>query len=746
MTPLPPLTPDDLRAVRLFRDLPPEAAEALAAAAEARTLDEGAVVFQEGSDAAFVLVLEGRLEAVERDAQGAESVVRTVGPGEAVDELQVLAGAARPVVVRAAEATHVALVPGDTMDHLEEAFPAVAAAVERLHRRQLLCRLHALLGPFDAGFLDEVEAMADWVNLSRGATLARSEESAVYVVVSGRVQSVEDDGGRLRVLDEAGRGETIGELAFVEAQGPRRHVRAARDSVLVGFSAEELERLVGRRPAIFRQLARYLVARRGRAQQAGRVGTSVTNVAVVPVRPEAPAHALAERLARALAPFGPTLHLTAEAVDRRTDEPGLAQAEEGSAQERTLLAWLEAQESVHRFVVYEADAEDTAWTRRCVRQADRVLLVTRAGDDPSLSPLERALFAAPDVGTHEVLVLVHPDGTRLPEGTRARLAARPRVEEHFHVRWDRDADLERLARKLAGRAVGLVLGGGGARGFAHIGILRALAEAGVPVDAVGGTSMGAAIAAQRALEWSPEEIARASRRVFVEIQPHKRYTFPLVSVVTNAQAVECGRMLYGEADVEDTWIPFYCVSSNLSTAAPMVHRRGSLAKATLASASIPAFAPPIVEGNHLLVDGGLVDNIPVETMRALGCGVVIASEVSSEADEAFVAERVPTTWEVVRGKLRRKVRIRFPSLVEVAMRATMLHSIHQAREAMAAADLPLRPPVDAFSMMDFARIDEIAEVGYAYARDVLREWATPGEPTPTAPVTQQPVSPSAVSS
>jgi len=234
--------------------------------------------------------------------------------------------------------------------------------------------------------------------------------------------------------------------------------------------------------------------------------------------------------------------------------------------------------------------------------------------------------------------------------------------------------------------------------------------------------------------------------VFVEIQPHKRYTFPLVSVVTNAQAVECGRMLYGEADVEDTWIPFYCVSSNLSTAAPMVHRRGSLAKATLASASIPAFAPPIVEGNHLLVDGGLVDNIPVETMRALGCGVVIASEVSSEADEAFVAERVPTTWEVVRGKLRRKVRIRFPSLVEVAMRATMLHSIHQAREAMAAADLPLRPPVDAFSMMDFARIDEIAEVGYAYARDVLREWATPGEPTPTAPVTQQPVSPSAVSS
>jgi predicted acylesterase/phospholipase RssA len=360
--------------------------------------------------------------------------------------------------------------------------------------------------------------------------------------------------------------------------------------------------------------------------------------------------------------------------------------------------------------------------------------VARAEDDPALSPLEEALFSAPDVGSHEVLVLVHPDGARPPEGTRARLDARPRVEEHFHVRWDRDDDVERLARKLAGRAVGLVLGGGGARGFAHIGILRALAEAGVPVDAVGGTSMGAAIAAQRALEWSPEEIAKASRRVFVEIQPHKRYTFPFVSVVTNEQATECGHMLYGEAHVEDTWIPFFCVSSNLSTAAAMVHRRGALAKVTLASASLPAFAPPIVEGGQLLVDGGLLDNVPVQAMRALGCGVVIACEVSAPEDDAFTAERVPSAWEVARGRFRRQAPIRFPSLFEVAMRATMLHSIGQSRRAMEAADLALRPPVQHFSLMDFPRIDEIADEGYAYTREVLHAWANETAPVPAAPV------------
>ncbi|HYE96728.1 MAG TPA: cyclic nucleotide-binding and patatin-like phospholipase domain-containing protein [Rubricoccaceae bacterium] len=728
------LPPDPLRASALFRDLTPEAAEALAAEAHERTLSPGEVVFQEGSAPACVLVLEGALEAVERDAQGKEQPVRTIEPGEAVDELQVLAGAARPVEVRAGGPARIAHVHGPTMRRLKEAHPDLAAAMERLHRRQLLCRLHPFLGAFDHAFLDEVETMADWVSLRRGDTIPQGAESVVYLVISGRVQSVAEENGQVRVLAEAGRGETIGELAFVDA-APGQRVRAARDSVLVGFSAEEFERLVARRPAILRHVARYLVAKRGRTHRKGWVGTSVTNVAVVPVRPGVPAGEFAERLVRALTPFGPTLHLSAERVNRRADEAGLTAATEGGAREPALLAWLEAQEAAHRFVVYEADADDTPWTRRCVRQADRVLLVARADDDPSPSPLEQALFAAPDVGTHEVLVLLHPDGERVPSGTRARLDARPRVEEHFHVRWDRDADVERLARKLAGRAIGLVLGGGGARGFAHIGILRALEEAGIPVDAVGGTSMGAAVAAQRALEWSPERIAQASRRVFVEIQPHKRLTFPLVSIVTNAQAMECGRMLYGEADIEDCWIPFFCVSSNLSTATPMVHRRGAVAKATLASASLPAFAPPIVEGNHLLVDGGLLNNVPVDVMRALGCGTVIASQVSSEEDEAFLADRVPTAWEVLSGRFRRGPRLRFPSLFEVAMRSTMLYSIGTARTAMEEADLPLFPPVKDYSMMDFEKIDEIADVGYAYARAVLKVWTDRTDAVPASATT-----------
>ncbi len=727
-----PTVADRLRRTAVFGGLSPAAIEALAAAAETHALADGEVVLAEGVDPAVFVVVEGRLEAVELDAQGGGRTVRTVEAGEAVDEEQVMAGAQRPVVVRAAGAAVVARVPGLAADALARAHPALAEARTRLYRRQLLCRLYPLLGPFDRAFLDEVEAMADWVSLPRGARLVREDAGAVYLVVNGRVQTLRPDGDGVRVVEEAGRGETMGELSFLHDDTPDDWVRAARDSVLVAFSGEEFERLVALRPSILRHVARYLGRRR---RQKGRTAAAgVTNVAVVAVEPGAPGHELAGRLVQALSAFGPTLHLTAEAVDRLAQEEGLAETPVGSATEPTLLAWLEAREAAHRFVVYEADPATAAggttpWTRRAVNQADRVLFVARAGQDPAQTALERALNEGEDVGTHDVLVLVHPDGQTMPSGTARWLDARPRVEEHVHVRWDRDADVERLARTLAGQAVGVALGGGGARGFAHIGILRAMAEAGVPVDAIGGTSMGAAVAAQRAMDWTPEQIEAGCRRVFVEIQPHRRFTLPIFSMVKNDEAERCGALLYGTADIEDCWIPFFCISSNLTTASVHVHRRGLLAKATLASASLPAFAPPIIEGTDLLVDGGVLNNVPADIMRELGCGTVIASEVSIEDDAAFRAERVPSAWEAVRGKLRRRAPVAFPSLFEVAMRASMLHSIYRARNVMDDADFCFHPPIDRYTMMDFALIAEIVAAGYEDARAALGAWTSrPGAP------------------
>ncbi|HEV2148824.1 MAG TPA: cyclic nucleotide-binding domain-containing protein [Longimicrobiaceae bacterium] len=707
-------------------DLGAEAAAALHTEMERIPLRTGDPVFAgPHGDAALYLVLEGRLHAVEPDPGGAEALVRVLQAGEALDEMQLLAGSARPVVVRAEGDTVVGRVPGERVDHLAATHPPIAAALRRLHLRQLLCRLHTVFGTFDRGLLDDVEATADWVHLPRGRLLFEQNTPAddgLYCIVSGRVQTVRvERDGTTRVLSESGRGEVAGELAFFGIPTRDERVQAVRDSVLVGFTSDEFDRLAARQPQLLRRVTRGLVERLHRG---ARVGPGrVVNVAVLPASSGAPVREFCNRLVTALGAHGSVLRLDAAGVDARMAEAGISQAWEGSAESPRLLAWLEAQEAAHRFVVYEAEPGPTPWTRRCMRQADRVLLVARAEGDPRPGEAERALLGLEGriTDAHEVLVLLHPEGTVLPTGTRRWLEGR-RVDEHHHLRWGEEGGFARLARVLAGTAVGLVLGGGGARGLAHIGVLRALGEAGVPIDMIGGTSMGGAIAAQHAMGWSPERIHEVNHRVWVQIRPHTRYTVPIFSLIGQRGSDECGRMLYGDTEIEDLWLPFYCVSSNLTTAEKVVHRTGSLRLASTASGSLPGAAIPVLDDGCLLVDGAVLDNLPTDVMRGLGAGTVLACEVSVEEDATFTCERVPSPWEVIRGRFTRgRPQVRFPSLMEVAMRASMLHSIYRERSALEAADLCFRPPIDRFRLMDFPRIDEIVDAGYVHASEVLQE-------------------------
>jgi NTE family protein/lysophospholipid hydrolase len=720
-----------------LRTLSDDALSAVAAAMQYVELGAGEPLFAEDDriDALYI-VQSGVLHATEPDATRTPCLVRTVGAGEALDQLQVLSGGSRRVDVRAVEPSQLWMIPGDVVDALVESQPEFRAVRERIHRRQLFCRLHAIFGAFDQGLLDDLEAAITWQHIPRGGLLFDQghEADTLYFIVSGRVQTIRVDAdGAHRRLGEASRGDTVGESEFFTGEPRTARAQAVRDSVLVGLSTADFDALVSRRPHVLRHVTRNIVQRQRRPVATSRAASRVSTIAVLGLSPRVSTEEFTTRLTNHLAAFGPTARLSAERVNVLMAEPGIAQVSGDSAASEQLLAWLEGLESRHRFLIYEPDPADTEWTRRCLRLADRIVLVAHAKDDPKPSTLEQALLRPEGriTDAYELLVLVHDDGTALPSGTRAWLAARPHVEEHHHVRWSEDADFGRLARVLGGRAVGMVLGGGGARGFAHIGVLAAVREAGIPIDMIGGTSMGAALGAQWALGWNADEIRDINRRVWIEIRPHKKLTIPVVSVVGSRLAHQCGRMMYGDTEIEDLWIPFFCVSSNLTTADVMVHRRGSLLRAATASASLPGFAVPALEGNQLLCDGGLLNNLPTDVMRQLGAGTVIASEVSLEEDASFVADRVPTPWEVLRR------RARFPTLMEVVLRASLLHSTRREQLALAEADLTLRPPVEGFSMMDFPRLAELVALGYDYTRGAVASWRDRALPVPAGDVTRE---------
>ncbi|HSU15247.1 cyclic nucleotide-binding domain-containing protein [Longimicrobium sp.] len=723
----PSLDPDAaIRSVPLFASVAAATLDALAAAAVAIPLSDGEDVFSGPASDGLFVVVDGHLDAVEEGGQA----LRWMEPGEVFDRQQTLAGVERTVQVRAAGAASVARIPCGVADALEAGDAALRDAIARMHARQLLCRLAPVLGALDARLLDDVERAADWVYLDRGDLLFEQGDPAngLYFVVSGRLLvEVVDGDGIARPVGEAGRGQSMGEMAFFTGAPRTARASAIRDSVLVQFTNAEFDALVSTRPQLMRHVAAGLVARLNRANTHA-TGARVTNLAVLAASPGAPVAAFCERLAEALRSFGPVLRLSAATVDQYAGEAGIAQAPEDTPDSARLLAWIEAREASHRFLVFEADAEPTAWTRRCLHQADRVLLLARADEDPQPGGVERALLNHPRrlTDARQWLVLIHPEGAhRLPTGTRAWLDCRA-VEHHHHLRWGSGEDMGRLARHAAGRAVALVLGGGGARGFAHIGMVQALREAGVPIDLIGGTSMGAAIAAQVAMGWSTERAVEMNRRIWVEIRPHRVYAIPVISIISTRKSGLIGRLLYGDTEIEDLWTPYFCISSNLSTAEMMIHRRGSLMWACTASASLPGAAQPVLLDGSLLCDGALLNNLPADVARRMGCGTVIAAEVSVEEDAQFVCQRIPRPMEIVRDRVFRRRRIKFPSLMELALRASMLHSARGEREAIAASDFALRPPIDGFRLMDFDSLDKLVKVGYDYAREEVAAWAASG--------------------
>src|SRR5262245_42795420 len=434
----------------------------------AQVLPAGAVLFREGepSDAMYV-VLDGELQATVASAQHGDMIVGRVGPGEPVGEMQILSGGSRTATVRAIAETEIARVPRDVVERLARETPDALRQVtdaigRRVRRNQLAEILPALFGAQDEELLREIEASVEWRTVARGATLFEQGDRGeyAYLVVSGRLQaSVRDAAGGTKIVGEVGRGEVVGEMAILTGEPRSARVRALRDSELVFLDRAAFERLITRHPELLLSLTR-LVIQRLRDVQSGpqQAESSARTYAVIAAGPQVPLADFTRSLVAALDALGSTLHIGAADLDRLLGTPGLAQAPPDDPRASRVTSWIEQQERRYRFVVLEADATLSPWSARCVRHADRLVVVGRAGDDPTPGPDERALVG--DDATSAVpatsLVLLHPAETRIPSGTARWLRPR-RLLRHHHVRAGDTGAVARVARFLAGRAVGVAL-------------------------------------------------------------------------------------------------------------------------------------------------------------------------------------------------------------------------------------------------------------------------------------------------
>ena len=533
--------------------------------------------------------------------------------------------------------------------------------------------------------LGRILAAIDWLHVPSGQRLFTEGEpvDGVYVLFRGRVRFVVESAAATLMAWDVDPIALFGEGALLTGVGRSRTAVTVRDSLLARIPPATFEEVMSSSSEVAVATARRVAMRTvfpGVEERGGRRAEDTISF-VSPSVPTARLEPLRESSARAV---GGSTHVVAFGSDRAGE-------------------------------VLEA-----------TRHSDRILVVVDASSPIDLGPLIDSATRGIDAlakPTIELVVFDDPDSDvgrsaawNAPEGFSRRLRIRERDE----------ADLRRIARHVSGRSIGLVLGGGGARGLAHIGVLRAMAELDIPIDSIGGSSMGAIIGGQRAMGWPWERVYEHNERVWANRRIQFEFSFPTVSLLSGRRSRTMFHETFGDRSIEDFDLPFFCTSVDLSAFRLAVHREGPAAQWICASASAPGLWPPVVDAvGHLHVDGGQLNNVPTDVLRASHDGPIIAVDVyARQAAMTVTPDSRPPIG--VRHMFSRRSP-RFPSIAEIFNRCALLGSLQHQEVARDFADVYLTPDLSEISFRAFDRIEEAVDIGYRAAVLALSGW-TPAEP------------------
>ncbi|XP_043772121.1 patatin-like phospholipase domain-containing protein 7 isoform X2 [Cervus elaphus] len=687
----------------------------------------GTVVLRQGDqDTSILFVVSGLLHVYQRKIDSEEDTFLFMArPGEMVGQLAVLTGEPLIFTIRAnRDCSFLSISKAHFYDIMRKQ-PAVVLSVAHTVVRRV------------SSFVRQIDFALDWMEVEAGRAIYRQGDKSdcTYIVLSGRLRAViQKDDGKKRLAGEYGRGDLVGVVEALTRQARATTVHAIRDSELAKLPEGALNSIKRQYPQVVTRLIRLLGEKiLGSLQQGAAAGhqfrfhtvgskwdsgnpaSNLSTVAVMPVSEDVPLTAFTLELKHALSAIGPALLLTSDSIKQRLGSAAL-----DSIHEYRLSSWLGQQEDIHRIVLYQADGTLTPWTQCCIRQADCILVVGLGEQEPTVGELERMLETSA-VRAQKQLVLLHRQDGPAPARTVDWLNMRGWCSGHLHLCCprrvfsrrslpklvelyervcqrppDRHSDFSRLARVLTGNAIALVLGGGGARGCAQVGIIRALTECGIPVDMVGGTSIGAFMSALYSEERSYSQIRIRAKQwaedMMSMVKTMLDLTYPITSMFSGAGFNSSISSIFKDRQIEDLWIPYFTITTDISASAMRVHTDADVA-------------------------------------RSMGAKVVIAIDVGSrdETDLTNYGDALSGWWLLWKRWNPLATKVKVLNMAEIQTRLAYVCCVRQL-EMVKSRDYCeyLRPPVDSYGTLEFSKFDEICEVGYQHGRTVFDIWSRSG--------------------
>ncbi|XP_021704511.1 neuropathy target esterase sws isoform X1 [Aedes aegypti] len=566
----------------------------------------------------------------------------TIHPGDVVGGLAVLTGESSLYTIKAKHFSRVGLLQKEIIYNIMRERPAVVLDIANC----VVKRLSPLVRQCDFAL--------DWNFLESGRAVYRQDENSdcTYIVLNGRLRSViTHSDGKKEIVGEYGKGDLIGIVEMITETPRTTTVMAVRDSELAKLPEGLFNAIKFKYPIVVTQLISLLSHRILGSMQARPItGSSLTTVpfdtnqqiqhrystvAIVPISEDVPLTAFTYELYHSLCAIGSTLRLTSDVV-RKTLGPQIMD----QSNEYRLTSWLGQQEDRNNIALYQCDLTFGPWTQRCLRQADVILIVGLGDRSPTIGSLETQINQLA-IRTAKELVLLHHEGAARPTNTTTWLNMRAWVSGHHHIQCPKrmftrrsqyrindlyskvlmsepniHSDFSRLARWLTGNSVGLVLGGGGARGAAHVGMFKAIQEAGIPIDMVGGVSIGAFMGALWCSEKNVTTVTQKAREWCKKMTQWGRQlmdlTYPITSMFSGRDFNQTIRGTFGDVYIEDLWIPYFTLTTDISASCARTHTHGSLWRYVRSSMSLSGYMPPLCDpkDGHLLLDGGYVNNLP----------------------------------------------------------------------------------------------------------------------------------------
>uniref|UniRef100_A0A8C2BGP0 lysophospholipase n=1 Tax=Cyprinus carpio TaxID=7962 RepID=A0A8C2BGP0_CYPCA len=727
----------------------------------------GSVVARQGDqDVSVQFVISGTLHVYQRMIdREVDTCLFVAHPGELVGQLAVLTGEPLIFSVRAHRDSSFLSISKTHFYEIMRAEPTVVLNVAHTVVRRM------------SSFVRQIDFALDWMAVEAGRAVYRQgdKSDSTFIVLSGRLRSViMKEDGKKELTGEYGRGDLIGVVEALTHQNRATTVHAVRDSELAKLPEGALSSIKRKFPQVVTRLIHLLgqkilqqvngpwtaLQTPGSKWDVGNPASNLSTVTVLPVSEEVPLTAFTLELQHALLAIGPTLLLTSDIIKQRLGSAAL-----DSVHEYRLSSWLGQQEDIHRIVLYQTDVSLTPWTQRCIRQADCIIIVGLGEQDPAVGELERMLEGSA-VRAQKQLVLLHREDGPPPKGTAEWLNMRSWISRHLHLSCphrvfsrrslpklvqemyqrvfqkpaDRHSDFSRLARVLTGNAIALVLGGGGARGCSQVGVIRALSEAGIPIDLVGGTSIGSMMGALYAEERSYSRMKIRAREWAMEMTSVFKkmldLTYPITSMFSGASFNSSINAVFKDKQIEDLWIPYFNITTDITASVMRVHTDGSLWRYVRSSMSLSGYLPPLCDpkDGHLLMDGGYINNLPADVARSMGAKVVIAIDVGSQDETNLTnyGDALSGWWLLWKRLNPLAEKVKVLNMTEIQARLAYVCSVRQLESVKNSEYCEyLRPPIDRYRTLEFGKFDEIIFVlclylGYQHGKTVFDVWCRSG--------------------